>query len=95
MNRGFLFGAAVAAGTLVLIPGVALAMSRAGRPLVRAAVKSGAVAYKEFQKAGAEVYEQMEDLAAEFRAEMDSEEAAEADAAAEMPASADAGRADA
>lgn len=93
MKKEFVFGAAVAAGTLLLIPGVALALSRAGRPLLRAAVRSGAVAYKEFQKAGAEVYEHMEDLAAEFRAEVNSDGPSAADE--EEPASTPAGKADA
>src|SRR6056297_1190584 len=70
MNRSFLFGATVAAGAVLLVPGVAQALSRAGRPVMRAAVRTGAVAYKEFQKAGAEVYEHIEDIAAEFEAEI-------------------------
>ena len=70
MNKGFLLGAAVATGTLLLVPGVAFALSRAGRPVMRAAARTGTVAYKEFQRAGAEVYEHMEDLAAEFSAEV-------------------------
>ena len=70
MNRGFILGATVATGALLLVPGVAFALSRAGRPVMRAAVRTGTVAYKEFQRAGAEVYEHMEDLAAEFGAEV-------------------------
>jgi hypothetical protein len=76
MDRKFLFGAALAAGALLLIPGVASAVGRASRPLVRAALKTGGVAYDEFRKAGAEVYETMEDLAAELRAEREAAEAA-------------------
>jgi hypothetical protein len=70
MNKGVILGAAAAIGALLLVPGVAFAVSRAGRPVMRAAVRTGAVAYKEFQRAGAEVYEHMEDLAAEFSAEV-------------------------
>jgi len=70
MKRGFLLGAVVATGAIMLIPGVAQALGRAGRPIARAGIKSGAFAYKEFQKAGAEVYEHFEDLAAEFQAEV-------------------------
>jgi len=70
MNKGFILGATVATGALMLVPGVAFALSRAGRPVMRAAVRTGTVAYEEFQKAGAEVYEHMEDLAAEFEAEV-------------------------
>lgn len=83
MNRGFLMGAALAAGAVLLVPGVAVALGRAGRPMVRAAMKTGAVAFTEFRRAGAEVYEHMEDIAAELRAEMaGAEEAAEAAATA-------------
>ena len=80
MRKEVLLGAALATGAVLLVPGLALAMSRAGRPLVKAAMKTGAVAYPEFRRAGAEVYEQMEDIAAEMRAEMQTAEA-EADAA--------------
>ena len=52
MNKGFLRGAAVATGALLLVPGVAFALSRAGRPVTRAAVREGTVAYKEFQTPG-------------------------------------------
>ena len=88
MNRGFLMGAALAAGAVLLVPGVAVALGRAGRPVLRAAMKTGAVAYTEFRRAGAEVYEHMEDIAAELRAEMAEAEAAaeKADAAAAEPA---------
>lgn len=90
MNRGFLMGAALAAGAVLLVPGVAVALGRAGRPVLRAAMKTGTVAYAEFRRAGAEVYEHMEDIAAELRAEMaEAERAAEAadagDAAAPVP----------
>lgn len=88
MNRGFLMGAALAAGAVLLVPGVAVALGRAGRPMVRAAMKTGAVAFTEFRRAGAEVYEHMEDIAAELRAEM-----AEAEQAADEAATAAAGEA--
>ncbi len=70
MARKYLFGAAIAVGAVLLVPGVAAALGRAARPVVRAALKTGTVAYTEFRHAGAEVYEHMEDLAAELRAEM-------------------------
>ena len=88
MNRGFLMGAALAAGAVLLVPGVAVALGRAGRPMVRAAMKTGAVAFTEFRRAGAEVYEHMEDIAAELRAEM-----AEAEQAADEAATAASGEA--
>ena len=81
MNRSFLFGAAAAAGALMLVPGVAGALGRAGRPILRAGMRTGATAYDEFRKAGAEAYEHMEDIVAEVREEM----AAEGDAAEEAP----------
>ncbi|MEZ5714016.1 MAG: DUF5132 domain-containing protein [Paracoccaceae bacterium] len=81
MNKSFFLGAAVAAGAIVLIPGVAVALSRAGRPLMRAAVRSGTTAYDEFRKAGAEAYEHMEDIVAEMREEM---QAARGDADPEL-----------
>jgi len=68
--RLFFLGAAAAATGLLLVPGVAAAVSRAGRPVMRAAMKTGATAYEEFRKAGAEAYEHFEDMAAEVRAEM-------------------------
>lgn len=81
MNRSFLFGAAAAAGALMLVPGVAGALGRAGRPILRAGMRTGATAYDEFRKAGAEAYEHMEDIVAEVREEM----AAEGDDAEQAP----------
>lgn len=88
MNKSFALGALVAVGAVALIPGVASGLSRAGRPLVRAAAKTGAVAFDEFRKAGVEAYEAFEDLAAEIREEMEAERAAETEAETET-ASAD------
>jgi hypothetical protein len=68
--RLFILGAAAAATGLMLVPGVAAAVARAGRPVMRAAMRTGATAYEEFRKAGAEAYEHFEDMAAEVRAEM-------------------------
>jgi hypothetical protein len=73
MNKAFFLGATVAVGAVMLVPGVALALGRAGRPVAKAAARTGAVAYKEFREAGAEAFEHMEDFAAEFRAEFDRE----------------------
>ena len=91
MNRGFLMGAVVAAGAVMLIPGVAQAVGRAGRPLARAAMRTGSVAYDEFRKAGAEAWEHMEDIAAELREEMERERQAAAAAAAAGAAAAPGG----
>lgn len=76
MDKKFFLGAATAVGALMLVPGVAAALGRAGRPLVRAATRTGAVAFDEFRRAGAEAYEHMEDIAAEVRAEMEADRAA-------------------
>jgi len=77
VNRSFIFGAAAAVGAIMLLPGVAAGLARAGRPLARAAVKTGAVAIEEFRKGGAEAYEAFEDLAAEVREEMAANHASE------------------
>lgn len=78
MDKKFLLGAGVVVGAMLLVPGLAASLARAGRPLARAAVRTGAVAWTEFRKAGAEAYEHMEDMAAEFRAEAARHEKAEA-----------------
>ncbi|MFC2968225.1 DUF5132 domain-containing protein [Acidimangrovimonas pyrenivorans] len=91
MNKSFFLGAAVATGAVMLIPGVAVALGRAGRPLVRAGLRTGAVAFEEFRKAGAEAYEHMEDIVTEIREDMEAERArAEAE---EEPAAEAGGRA--
>ncbi|MGM0584151.1 MAG: DUF5132 domain-containing protein [Pseudomonadota bacterium] len=84
--RGFIVGAAVTAGGMLLIPGVAVAVARASRPVARAAVRTGTVAYTEFRRAGAEAYEHFEDIAAEVQADLHAEQA-EAEGSA-RPASA-------
>ncbi len=82
MSKSFFLGAAVAVGAVMLIPGVAPAIGRAGRPLARAAMRTGTVAYDEFRKAGAEAFEHLEDIAAEIREEMEAERHAAAHEAA-------------
>jgi hypothetical protein len=77
VNRSFIFGAVAAVGAVMLLPGVAAGLARAGRPLARAAVKTGAVAMEEFRKGGAEAFEAFEDLAAEVREEMAANQARE------------------
>lgn len=77
IDRKILLGAAVAAGALMLVPGVAAAVARAARPAMRAAMKSGATTYDDLRRAGAEAYEHFEDLAAEVRAEMDGDRSAD------------------
>lgn len=82
MYRGFLLGATVALGAVMLVPGVAQALARAGKPMARAAMRTGAVAYDEFRTAAAETYEQVEDIVAEVREEMQEKRRAEMDEAA-------------
>lgn len=84
MNKSFFLGAAVAVGAVMLIPGVAAALGRAGRPIARAGLRTGTVAFDEFRKAGAEAYEHMEDMMAEIREEMQAHHAA-ATEEADMP----------
>ena len=69
----------------MLVPGVAASVGRAGRPLTRAALRTGAVGAEEFRKAAAEAYEHMEDMMAEVREEMQAERTG-ADAAADEAA---------
>lgn len=86
MNKNVFLGAALAAGAMMMVPGVAAAFGRAAKPLVRAGLRTGSVAYDEFRKAGAEAFEHVEDILAEVREEMQTERAAEegdADAAKE------------
>jgi hypothetical protein len=74
IGRGVVVGAVLATGALMLVPGVAAAVARAGRPVLRTAMKRGASAYEEARTAAAEVYETVEDVAAEVRAEMSTPE---------------------
>jgi len=79
MNKSVFLGAALAAGALMMVPGVAVAFGRAAKPLVRAGLRTGNVAYDEFRKAGAEAFEHVEDILAEVREEMQAEREAEED----------------
>ncbi len=86
IDRKVVFGTALAVGAVLLLPGVAAAAARVGRPFAKAALKTGAIAYEEFRRAGAEAYEHLEDVVAEVRAEMQEAPAAalDADLAAEV-----------
>jgi len=81
IDKKFILGAALGAGALLLVPGVAKSLSRAARPLIKAAAKTGTVAYKEFRQAGAEAYEHVEDIVAEIQHEI-SDDVEQADAKA-------------
>lgn len=80
-KKSFVVGAVAATGAILLIPGVAAAVARAGRPFLRTAFKSGSSAFDEFKQAGAEAYEHFEDVFQEVRAEMKEESAMAAEAA--------------
>lgn len=73
VDRKIIFGAALAAGALLVVPGVAATLFRTARPLVKGAIRTGMAAYAEAQRAGAEVYEDFEDLAAEVKDELHAE----------------------
>jgi hypothetical protein len=68
--RLILIGAGVAVAGLMMVPGVAPAVARASRPIVRRGMSAGAAAYEGVRTTAAEAYEHFEDLAAEVRAEM-------------------------
>ncbi len=72
--RGFFLGAAVAAGALLLVPGVANAVGRVARPVLRKGMKAGAEAYDEARRTAARAYEDAEDIWAEVQADMNAEE---------------------
>jgi hypothetical protein len=73
--RGILIGVAA----VKLAPYVMPALTGASRPLARAAVKSGLVAYEKGREAIAEMGEIMDDLVAEVQAELAEAEAAQAE----------------
>lgn len=85
LGRGILIGAVVTGAALMLVPGVAAATARAARPLVRGALKQGAVAAEKLRQSAAEAYEHFEDLAAEVRAETGFDGAHETGAEANEP----------
>lgn len=62
-------GVALGVGAAILAPVVLAAASGAGRPLMRAAVKSGIVFYEKGREVAAELGEVVEDFVAEVRAE--------------------------
>jgi hypothetical protein len=72
--RGILIGVAA----VKLAPYVMPALAGAARPLARAAVKSGLVAYEKGKEAIAEMGEIMDDLVAEVQAELAAAEGAQA-----------------
>lgn len=86
MARGsVLIGIAIGAGALLLVPGVAAAVARAGRPLLRTAVRQGAGVAEAAGRAFGDLYEHVEDVVAEVRADMAAADGADPEAEAEAP----------
>lgn len=63
-------GVATAAVTVVVMP----VLGKVGRPLTRAAVKTGFVFYEKTRETAAEIGEVLEDFVAEARAEMEKDD---------------------
>lgn len=82
-QRNILLGIAVGLGAAALIKGVGPAFKGAGRPLAKAAIKSGIIVLDKSREAAAHVRETYEDLVAEVRSEMEED----ARARAAMPGS--------
>ncbi|MGD8568008.1 MAG: DUF5132 domain-containing protein [Gammaproteobacteria bacterium] len=67
-------GIAIGIGMAIITPVVLPILARAGRPLTRAAIKSGMLLYDKGRETFAELSEVAEDLIAEARAELEQEE---------------------
>lgn len=64
-------GVAIGIGAALLAPIVLPALAGIAKPLARAAIKAGIIAYEKGREAAAEFGEVMEDLVAEARAELE------------------------
>ena len=64
-------GIAIGLGAALLAPVVLPALAGLAKPLTRAAIKAGIIAYEKGREAAAEFGEVMEDLVAEARAELE------------------------
>jgi hypothetical protein len=62
---------AIGAGAALLIPNLLPAVLRAGKPVVKAAIKGGLLVYEKGREAFAEAGEVAEDIYAEARSELD------------------------
>lgn len=74
-------GWAAGIGALVLAPIIVPALAKAGKPLVKAALKGGLRLYEKSRGAIAEAGEVLEDLVAEAQAELADERAQETESA--------------
>lgn len=66
-------GFAIGIGVALLAPVVLPVLAKAGRPLARAAIKSGMLLYEKGRETVAEMGEVVEDLVAEAQAEIEEE----------------------
>lgn len=71
-NNGMKLGSSVAlgAGVVLLAPVVVPVIAGALKPLAKAAIKGGLIAYAKLRESTAETVESIEDLAAEAKAEL-------------------------
>lgn len=74
---------AVGAGAVLLAPIILPFVAGILRPVAKAAIKGGLIAYEKAKVMSSEAVESLEDLAAEAKAEVSSQLDAEAEAAAE------------
>jgi hypothetical protein len=70
VKNGAAKGLIIGIGVAVLAPVLLPTLARVGRPVVRAMIKGGMVAYEKGRETAAELGEVVEDLVAEARAEM-------------------------
>lgn len=72
-SKGVLIGVAAVTAAFMLLP----ALSKIGRPVGRAALKTGAILFEKTREAAAEIGEVLEDLMAEAHAEVGKENVAQ------------------
>ncbi|MFA9459595.1 DUF5132 domain-containing protein [Thiohalorhabdus methylotrophus] len=72
-NSGTAKGLAIGLGTALVAPVAASALSGFGRPVARAAIKSGIIFYDKGRETLAEMGEVFEDLVAEAQAELEAD----------------------
>jgi hypothetical protein len=77
-DNGFKLGGSIAvgAGVMILAPIVVPIVASALRPVVKAAIKGGMIAYGKMKETAAETAETIEDLAAEAKSELGASSAA-------------------
>ena len=83
MKGNIVTGLAIGIGSAIIAPLVVPALSKAAKPLAKAAVKGGLVLFETSKEKLAEAHELVDDLLAEARAELAAE--GEADLAENQP----------